>query len=240
MPNLLNDEAHKDPQLGQYVVEISNVLSDIESSKKELSKLWNIQNNEPSNLAREIHKLGLHTHSLRSALKSDCIIKMSMILDDSQSKSLAHIKSKFHESPLSPVIVGLFDPLWNNFFVKTEPDRKILKINRNNMFAHISKNKNQNEVLGYSEKVISNFKPLMSPEHIEKMRSTKFKIIEYGDILEQSILFSDRGLDYLKALLQILSFAQIDDVFDSMVANLEKLKKDFLETHVLHKPNEKV
>jgi len=222
-------DAHLDPELALYVAEVQVALQHVQDSRQQLSILWENGRSDTAKLLK--NSLGLEDSAILHALLSTCVVGMSMVLDDNQSKCLATLVGRFPDSPLKPVIDVLFTPLWERYICVNSQEMTRLRVNRNNMFAHISRERPQADILGYSEEVISRLKPLLDEETELKMREAPYSVIEYSDVLGNSSLFSDQSFGYLSGLMSILSFAQIEEVLESMTAYADKHINDFHAQH---------
>lgn len=225
MTHFINEDAHLDPELALYVAEVRGALQHVQDSRQQLSLLWENGRSDTAKLLN--NSLGLDDSAICHALLSTSVVGMSMVLDDNQSKCLAALADRFSESPLKPVIDVLFTPLWQNYVHANSHEMTRLSVNRNNMFAHISRVKPQADILGYSEEVISRLKPLLGEETELKMCEAPYGIIEYRDVLGNSSLFADQSFGYLSGLMSILSFAQIEEVLESMTSYADKHISDF-------------
>lgn len=225
MTHSINEEAYLDPELGLYVAEVKGALQHVQDSRRQLGMLWENGRSDTAKLLKD--SLGIEDSAILHALLSTSVVGMSMVLDDNQSKCLASLANRFPESPLKPVIDALFTPLWERYKCENSQEMIRLRVNRNNLFAHISRERPTADILGYSEEVISRLKPLLDEEAVLKMREAAYSIIEYSDVLGNSSLFSDKSFSYLSGLISILSFSQIEEVLESMTTYADKHINDF-------------
>lgn len=214
-----------DYELSLYVTEVHIAIRHTIDSRRELAKLWDGGRSKIAQAVAINHNLNDAT--LRQSLASSCVVGLYMSLVDAQSKCLSGLPDKFRNSTVAPVIKAIFTPLWDEYKQAHAQDIKRLKINRNNLFAHISKKQKQSDILRYSDEVMSQLLPLISDQDAVEMRDERCLILTTKDILGGCALFSDQSFNYLEALISILRFSQTDEIFQSMQNNSTKHLEDF-------------
>lgn len=211
-------ETFLDYDLEVYIAEIEGFLQRVVDAKAQLRLLWNNVGYCASDVARLIrqeHKI--YDGILRESLKSTAINSLYSILDDNQSKCFARLLKLHKEGPLAQVLAGLYQPLWDDYRGYYEQEILRLTVNRNNYYAHVSRDKTTNEILSW-EKVTG-----------------KYTIINHSDVIGISYesIFSDQSLNYLQGLCVLLGFAQETEIHQSMVNNIDGHLAKFRKMHPL-------
>lgn len=209
-----------DSDLHVYTAEISVFISRTTEAKEQLKILWNIQDSCASEIARDIRKsYGIRDNSLRQSLKISAITSLYSVLNDNQSKCFARILSLYKKGPLNQILLNLYKPLWEAYEVRYKAEILRLSVNRNNYYAHISKKKPTNEILTW--------------EGIPG----KYTIINYSDIISDinDSIFSSQSVRYLNGLQSLLSMAQEQQIFETMVKNIPQHLNEFKSLYPLNK-----
>jgi len=220
-----------DNELSDFLAEVRYGLDLVRRSKKELSLWWDLTKNEPSELARSIRRAHqIDDATIRFSLITSSVVSLCLILEDNQSKNFAKVGELFRNGPLVRIITSMYEPLWDQFIQHYSDDMLRLRINRNNLFAHLPKDKHINETLQYSPSTAKIFASIAAPEHFTRGLAEKFTIIENSDVLGKMPLFSDSALRFLSSLLGMMSFAQEPEIQGLMEADisghLDRFRKD--------------
>ena len=211
-------ETFLDYDLEVYMAENSVFLDKLIGAKDQLKLLWNVEGDCASDIAREIrHTYKIRDHYLRQSLSVTVIISLYSVLSDNQSKCFARLLGLYKRGPLSQILTGLYKPLWEAYEQHYKQEILRLAVNRNNYYAHISKNKPTNEILSW------------------EAVPGKYRIINFSDIIGDfpESIFSDQSLKYLEGLHMLLNFAQEKEIHDSMRNDIVGHLDQFRHMYVL-------
>lgn len=211
-------ETFLDYDLEVYLAEIQGFLLRAVDAKAQLRLLWDNEEYCASDVAiciRKEHKI--RDDILRQSLKSTAINSLYSILDDNQSKCFARLLKLHKKGPLAQVLVGLYQPLWEDYKSYYKQEFLRLAVNRNNYYAHVSRDKTTNEILSW-----------------DKVHG-KHSILNHSDVtgIASGSIFSDQSLDYLQGLCSLLNFAQETEIHLSMVNDIDGHLAELRKMHPL-------
>ena len=201
-----------------YTAEIEGHLGQLVRFRTELAK-WRMPCGCWTEAARASEKqFGFCRITNESSLRKSIVVTASMILDDNQSKCFALLGRKFgSHGPLASIVSDVFVPLWHIFRSEHRTSIDRLKVTRNNLDAHISRDAPTANVLRYQH----------GPDVCVTGAPPRYDIVTSTDILGGMPVFGSASLQYLHHLLQVVDLAQVEDIRCEMAANPERVLRQF-------------